>query len=407
MTEHLVLGAAISPQYSSAEGSYYLYNFGSSGLASTAGKLELYQGEHKIDEICWGKLECADNYAKFATKENDNYSLVRCAKDCPERKFIFEKYYPTLNLDSITEAISEPLEEPTISCDGAIITEIYSNYANSASEQFIELYNPNPGPIILDSCFLRYKTTDYPLNGELKAGEYYIFQNPDLSLTKDPSSSNPVSIINQEKQTVTQINHPHGQKKGTSYALFDLGKDTHIWRQTYHITPNAANIYQEFKTCEPGKVINPTTGNCVNQTTTTKANIVCPAGKYLNPQTNRCKSLPTVSALTPCKEGYERNPETNRCRKKTTTTEPTPCKEGYERNPETNRCRKIRENVGETTEYAPTPTSDAKQYHNPKIFIATAAIVTAILAGTIYIVCQYRHSIRKTLKAISNRFRKV
>lgn len=406
-TDYLILGAAISPQYSSAEGSYYLYNFGSAGLASTAGKLELYQDKHKIDEICWGKLECADNYAKFATKEDDNFSLVRCVKDCSERRFISEKHYPVLNLNSITEVALESSEEPTISCDGIIITEIYSNYINSVSEQFIELYNPSLAPIVLNSCFLRYKTTDYPLDGELKAGEYYIFQNPDLSLTKDPSSSNLVSIIDQEKQAITQINYPHGQKKGTSYALFDLGKDTHIWRQTYHITPSAANIYQEFKTCESGKVINPATGNCINQTTTTKTSTVCPAGKYLNPQTNRCKSISTVSSLTPCKEGYERNPETNRCRKKTTTTEPVPCKEGYERNPETNRCRKIRENVGETAEYAPIPTEETKQYHNPKIFIATAAIATAILAGAIYIICQYRQNIRKALKAFGNRFRKV
>jgi len=51
-TSRLVLGASISPQFTTAEGSFYLYNFGSSGIASTTGKLELYQGEDKIDEIC-------------------------------------------------------------------------------------------------------------------------------------------------------------------------------------------------------------------------------------------------------------------------------------------------------------------------------------------------------------------
>lgn len=51
-TDHLVLGASVSPQFAIAEGSFYLYNFGSSGIASTSGKLELYQGEDKIDEIC-------------------------------------------------------------------------------------------------------------------------------------------------------------------------------------------------------------------------------------------------------------------------------------------------------------------------------------------------------------------
>ncbi len=93
-SSHLVLGATVNPTFS-AEGSYYTYNFGSAGLASTAGKLELYQGEHKIDEICWGKLECAAQNPKFATKYDDNYSLVRCDSECAEgQSYSLQKYYP-------------------------------------------------------------------------------------------------------------------------------------------------------------------------------------------------------------------------------------------------------------------------------------------------------------------------
>ena len=175
----LVLGASVSPQYSSADGSYYLYDFGSSGLASTAGMLELYYGEDKIDEICWGKLECDNSYAKFATKFEDNYSLKRCSNECLDGvDFVAEKYYPDINFESIAELPSdgEPEVVPVSpSCNGVKITEVYSYYQANASEQFIELYNPTDVPILLDSCRVAYKNNIYPLIGELAPGDYYAY----------------------------------------------------------------------------------------------------------------------------------------------------------------------------------------------------------------------------------------
>lgn len=405
--EQLVLGASASPQYSVADGSYYVYNYGSSGMASTAGKLELFQGETLIDQICWGKIECSANFTKFATKQEDNYSLVRCDVDCFEGKsYAAQKYYPELRLDSITEIVSEPaIPEP--SCDGVVISEIFSYYAEDVAEQFVELYNPTAEPIILDSCIVRYKTTTYPLGGEISPGAYYSFQNPNLSLTKNPTTQNEISIEDLNGRKITSASYPHGQKKGTSYALFDIGTDNPFWRQTFFSTPGEANIYQEFQSCPVGKVINTATGNCINEQQTTVT--TCPTGKYLNPLTGRCKNIETTSSLTPCKDGYERNPETNRCRKIATTasTELSPCKDGYERNPETNRCRKVRENTGDEAAYAPTPTEQGETYYNPKIFIAVTAIVVAVLAGFAYVLYQYRLEIRKAFKAVSSRFHKV
>ena len=403
-SEHLLLGASVSPQYSQLEGSIYSYNFGSSGLASTAGKLELYQDDQLIDEICWGKLTCSSSYAKFATKEEDNYSLVRCSGDCADN-YVSQKYYPSPNPDSITTIVTET-EEPDPSCSGIVIGEIYSYYTTDISEQFVELYNPTETSIPLDFCTLRYKKTTFPLSGNLDSGEYYLFRSADLALTKDPASSNLLEIIDSADSVVASASYPHGQKKGTSYALFDANLDTSFWRQTYSPTPGSANIYQEFQSCPAGKIINPTTGNCVKKAT--RSTITCPAGKYLNPLTNRCKNITAASTLTPCKEGYERNPVTNRCRKITSaTTALTPCKDGYERNPETNRCRKIRENTGETTDYAPTPTSEEDKYQNPKIFIAITAFATVIVAGFVYVVYQYRQEIRKAFRRLTSRFRKV
>ena len=50
-SEYLVLGYKGSPQYQDAPETF-LYNFSSSGLASTAGKLELYYRDELIDEVC-------------------------------------------------------------------------------------------------------------------------------------------------------------------------------------------------------------------------------------------------------------------------------------------------------------------------------------------------------------------
>ena len=402
----LILGASVNPLFND-DGNIYAYDFGSSGLASTAGKLELYQGENKIDEICWGKLGCSAQYSKFATKYEDNYSLVRCDSDCVDgQSYSAQKYYPEPNWSSITEVVTDDSDsEP--SCEGVIISEVLSYYSENQSEQFVELYNPTSEPIVLDSCILRYKTNVFNLSSSISPGEYYLFQNSELVLTKNPTTFNLITIENSSGDTVASVSYPHGQKKGSSYSLFEPASEKPFWRQTYFATPGTANIYQEFQSCSSDKVINPSTGNCVKKTTAKTA--ICPTGKYLNPLTNRCKKIEVASTtLSSCKEGYERNPETNRCRKiAASTSELSPCKEGYERNPETNRCRKIRENTTETTSYAPTPTNEEGTYRNPKIFVAIAALITAIIVGVGYIIYQYRQEIRKLFKTLVSRFRKI
>ncbi len=85
-SDALVLGFAKSPQYSGAP-EQYLYNFSSSGLASTSGKLSLYDGEDLVDEICWGKATCDQQIAKFAN--GDSYVLEDGA-------FAPQQYYPEI-----------------------------------------------------------------------------------------------------------------------------------------------------------------------------------------------------------------------------------------------------------------------------------------------------------------------
>ena len=348
------------------------------------------QGDQLIDEICWGKLECANPGPKFATKQEENMSLVRCSEQC-ETTFISETYYP-----DIIESIKS-LEPPAdASCEGLIISEIHSYYIDSPAEQFIELYNSSTEPINLLKCQILYKNKSYSLDGELSPNGYYVYQNPDLILTKDPTSYNQYALKYASGDIFYEMILPHGQKKGTSYAIFDANSPGEQWLRTYAITSGAENIYQEFQSCGEGKVINPETGNCIKEEIDSE--ITCPEGKYLNSLTGRCKTIPTVKTTT-CKEGYYLNPSTGRC-KKYNETEIKECQEGYERNPETNRCRKIRADI---TDSYPVAEISADDYANPKIFVATAVIASLAILGLVYVVYQYRKEIKQFILKVCRR----
>ena len=164
----------------------------------------------------------------------------------------------------------------------------------------------------------------------------------------------------------------HGQKKSTSYAFFGYDNTGQaLWRSTYQPTPGAANVYQEFRTCPAGKIINETTGNCVKVATLEPVQD-CPAGKYRNPATGRCKNIETA-------------------------TVPTPCKEGYERNPETNRCRKIKTNTG--ADFALIPETGGES----QSFIAIWALVALLALGIGYLIFQFRRELIQLLRRIFRR----
>ena len=358
--QFLIIGSSKSSQYSAAS-EEYLFSFGTSGLASTGGKLALLKGENIIDEVCWGKLECAHQIPKFATGEEANCSAV-----LRDGEFVQEKYYP-----EIDEAAIETIELERDYCTALKITEIYSYYEESSAEQFVEIYNP------VDACSLEglnigYKNKTYALHGQIANREYLAVQDEDLVLTKDPTSSNTISIVSDDGDVINLAEYRHGQKKGLSNVLVN-GE----WLLSYARTPGSENIYQEFQTCPEGKVINEETGNCVNEETETTT--VCPEGKVLNPETGRCKKIEEDTALAECAEGYERNPETN-------------------------RCRKIQDTDG--SEYAPR-TSASTSFSEPRRFIAYGALVLAILAGIIYVAIQYREEIAKAFRALWAKLKRI
>ena len=166
---------------------------------------------------------------------------------------------------------------------------------------------------------------------------------------------------------VDKLEYPNGQRKGASFALIGFDFDgTEIWKVTYAATPGEPNNYQEFKTCEEGKVINEATGNCVKATSLTEK--ICAEGQYLNILTGRCKKIPETST----KE----------------------CKEGYYLNEETGRCRKIVQNDG--ADFALVP----EAYTVENNFVGLYLVLGVVGVGVVYVVYEFRHEIMKLVRRL-------
>ena len=262
-----------------------------------------------IDLVGWGKAAAAKG-DKPAEKITFNNSIQRC--ELPDGYLIdsgsnagdFATYsYPTKD-----DGVACLPPRPVNLCTGLILSEIAAN----VDEQFIEIANPTTGEINLTDCQL---TTNRNQNkyvfdeGTLQSGGYLTVYIKDTTLTLTKTTTGTVYLLSSEGVAVDSVTYSN-LSQATSWALVDG-----VWRQTYALTPDEANIWEAYA--------------------------ACPAGQYRNLDTGRCRNLATTSELAPCKEGYERNPLTNRCRKIVVEEDQLkPCAEGWERNPDTNRCRK-------------------------------------------------------------------
>lgn len=365
--ETLLLRLSSAPEADDADYQY------SKTLAMEAGPLELVHFDQVIDTVCWKGKDCLAKFSK-----DDPTSIVQ---DLSTGEFSHQvDYYPEYDPDHksylpppATES-TDSTDSSTPQCYGLNFNELLSYYDADKSEQFIEFFNPTDESIHLDGCQIRYKHKVYPLSGNVGPNEYYTRDTSDFTLTKNPTTSNTIELLDTTDEVIDTLEYAHGQKKGTAYALFgydESGKGQ--WFTTYVPTPGAENTYQEYRNCPAGKIINESTGNCVNASTLKSTVTECPAGKYRNPVTGRCKNL-----------------EDN-------TT--TPCKEGYERNPETGRCRKIKNNSA--ADYALVPETGGEQVN----FVAFLAVGLIALVAIIYIIFQFRHEIIHIFVKLKNRIK--
>lgn len=363
------------------------------------GSLKLTLGETVLSSVCWlGGEDCLPIFSTIV-KSRSYTTIVR---DENTGEYIHTNDYvsfyssedsglylpspgPSDTDDSIPTTDSSPVptsSEPVAPvCAGLEFSEVLTYYEDDPSEQFIEFYNSSNISIPLDKCRLRYKNKIYALSSApliLSSDSYYIF-HPPITLTKNPTTSNLYEIIDITGDITDALDLPHGQKKSASFALLGKNSDgSSEWQITYAPTPGGTNKYQEFRTCPAGKVINTTTGNCINATTLGSITKDCPAGKYRNPNTGRCKSYDSDDS-----------------------TEVTPCKEGYERNPETGRCRKIKQNNG--ADYPLVPMVGTEDNSS---FVALWALLGVFGLGLLYVLFQFRRDIYYALRHTINKFRK-
>lgn len=355
-------------------------------LALSGGPLEIVYNGEVIDSVCWtGKDDCAKPF-----KSNKPTTLAR---DLETGKFNHvEEYQVQFNPEKPSLFTPPDPEEPDENdtnngvsndiapkCRGIEFSEVLAYYNNDKAEQFLELHNPTNYDVELDGCYIRYKKKKYELSGVVAVDGYYVYYPSvvGVTLTKNPTSSNTVELVDVDGKLVDTLVYNHGQKKSTAYAQFFGQSGEETWMMTYAPTPGSANIYQEYRSCPDGKVINPATGNCVKAIAASTSPADCPAGKYRNPLTGRCKNIETESGPKPCAEGYERNPETNRCRK----------------------IKKENEGAG----YTLTPTA----YSDKSTFVAFGIVAMLVTAGVVYIILQFRREIIRFLRKIRQRLHHI
>lgn len=390
--EFLLLRLARSANTEGSEATY------TTTIAAGEGTLQLWYAEQLVDQVCWSKSDtCLTPFSS-----NKPTTLVRNASDGEfEHLTQYDTHYnsdnPTLILPPEGEEQSSEADNSednsdasaTVNlpgvCKGIEFSELLSYYADDKSEQFIELYNATDEMIDVTGCSIRYKKKTYPIAGEVIAEGYLVFYpalaNPSFTLTKDPSTNNEIELLDINGEVIDILTYAHGQKKSTSLAKFIDDTNTESWERTYAPTPGTSNIYQEFRTCPEGKVINEATGNCIKVTSTSSSTelAACPEGKYRNPLTGRCKNIES-----------------------TTSSELKPCAEGYERNPETNRCRKIK-TANEGEDYALVPLT----YSDNKTFVALGIVLLLTSIGAIYIVLQFRHEIARAARKARQRLHHI
>ena len=357
--ESILLRLASSPEHELAAINY------TKTLAFKAGPLVLMRSEEIIDSVCWtSKDGCVVEF-----KSSNPTTLVRNIETGEfEHITDYTPIYEVKNYEIKND--EDGYGEVVSQCKGLKFSEILSYYDESQAEQFVEFYNSSAEQILMTGCQIKYKNKFYPLAGILKPESYFARYLTDFSITKNPTNSNVVELVDTDGTIVDKLEYPNGQKKGTSYAFIGYGADGRaIWRTTYAPTPGEPNNYQEFRTCEVGKVINETTGNCVKITTVSEK--VCAEGQYLNPLTGRCKKIETATTKT--------------------------CKEGYVLNEETGRCRKIVENNG--ADYSLVK----EVYEEKSSFVALYAIIGVVALGLGYVIYEFRREIVRIFRKVFRR----
>jgi hypothetical protein len=298
-----------------------------------------------------------------------------------------------LDGDSAAGGITEVAD-----CAEFEITEVFTNYKNDQSEQFVEFLNPTAETLSLQGCVVRTKYSNKVLEavfGEVSvgAGEYraYSLQSLGLRVAKAPKlervmelwdglevvdgdgggaeNSGGEGAENSGGAMVLAVELAGLPKSsaGKAWALVDgewvnatptPSADNLTAPEFIEVEPEVENEplidsepVAEQKTealkvvAEPEPVVAAEVGPEVGPEVEPKivSEIASGVGDVVVDEAAENKEEPEQKQYADCGEGRYRNPETNRCKKVETEAAKTltPCAVGYERNPETNRCKKV------------------------------------------------------------------
>lgn len=311
-----------------------------SDLSNTAGSILLAAPDGRVvDMVGWGS-SAKSYYTKSAAVPAKNQSMQRCEKDGVLRQFDPRNNFEEMLVyhDVATPGLGIECSDPPVvnQCQGMIISEVAAN----TDGQFIELQNVSDTTISLAGCQLQtnraVKTYPFPQETLVEAGQFVVVAVEEVGLTLTKTTTGTVYLLSSDGiSEVDSITYAH-LAKDTSWSLVEG-----VWHQTYAVTPDRQNIYQQYLPCEEGYWRNLATGRC-NKTVEEAVVVDCGEGRERNPTTGRCRNVPTARELTPCREGQYRSEETNRCRSIATAANALkPCADDQFRNPATNRCKKI------------------------------------------------------------------
>lgn len=291
------------------------------------------------------------------------------------------------------------------------ISELLPNPAGSdTGSEFVELYNADTQPVLLDdySLYSGGKAYVFPAGKTIAPGEYVVFSDEDLGLTLVNITGKVIELRGRDASVIAEVPAYANAPNDQSWAL--IGG---VWQFTNRPTPGASNLSSlvvtkpttavptELAPCGEGKYRNPETNRCKSYEATAVASVTpCKEGQYRSEATNRCRSIAATvaSTLTPCGEGKFRNPETNRCKAIASTDDTlVPCDEGYERNPETNRCRKIVSSTGDVPSAA-FPVEPVIE--TGKAFTGWWVLGGASLLGLAYAGWEWRHEARRGMMRV-------
>ncbi|MDR0887129.1 MAG: lamin tail domain-containing protein [Candidatus Nomurabacteria bacterium] len=366
---------------------FFVDNYAGGSLAKGGGAVRMLQNGQALDTVGYGSAKifeskkiggslgavfgrCVD-LDGFMTDTDNNFDDFSDASGLSLGEYAkcegFAEEDDVSDGDDLEEDLPDEAEN---ACLGLKLNEIGANLATE--KQFVEVKNTGTSVLDLDGCQIATSKSKvvYAFGSiSLEAGEI-LAVNPNTQGLKIIKTTTDVVYLRDSSGAITDAVAYENMKSGTSLALLWVGGEW-VWVQTFVLTPDEENIFEQYARCSVGYERNLETGRCVKikvETTVAEAK-TCAENQFLNPETGRCKKIEVVTEKT-CDEGQFLNPETNRCKKipapvvekvcaenqflnletnrckKIATTVTSLCAEGYERNPETNRCRKIRENLG-------------------------------------------------------------